>query len=278
MDIAANAGPFVYLAVLLGLGLLLKSTWFKGLVGEFLVNLALTFRLPKADYHLIKNVTLPTESGTTQIDHILVSRFGIFVIETKNMRGWIFGGAKQKQWTQQIFKHKSRFQNPLFQNYKHTKTLESLLELRSGSVISLIVFVGDSVFKTKMPENVVQSGACVSFIKGYNKHLLSDEQVQEAVSKIESGMLERSFKTNRAHVKHVRELVAEKESKSAATKPIASIDNPTDNPLTNNQTQVLCDRCGEVMVLRTVKKGPKVGKQFWGCSSYPKCRNTKNNA
>lgn len=277
MDIAANAGPFVYLVILLGLGLLLKSAWFKGLVGEFLVNLALTLRLPKADYHLIKNVTLPTDSGTTQIDHIVVSRFGIFVIETKNMRGWIFGGVKQKQWTQQIFKHKSRFQNPLFQNYKHTKTLESLLDLSPDSIISLIVFVGDSAFKTKMPENVVQSGACVSFIKGYNEQLLSDEQVKAVVSKIESGRLERSFKTNRAHVKHVRELVAEKESINVGTKPIASVESPTDNSLTHNQTQVLCDRCGDVMVLRTIKKGPEAGKQFWGCSSYPKCRNTLSN-
>ena len=54
-------------------------------------------RLPKEDYHLIKNITLPTGDGTTQIDHILVSRFGVFVIETKNMKGWIFGSAHQKK-------------------------------------------------------------------------------------------------------------------------------------------------------------------------------------
>ena len=111
---------------------IIKSPWFKGvfkgMVGEWQVNLLITFFLNKKYYHLIKNVTLPTftnrdvdgkEQGTTQIDHIIVSKYGIFVVETKNMKGWIFGGANQKQWTQQIFKHKSKFQNPLHQNYKH---------------------------------------------------------------------------------------------------------------------------------------------------------------
>jgi len=69
------------------LAALLKSSWFKGLIGEAMVNMAAKLFLNKSDYHLIKNVTLPTESGTTQIDHIIVSRFGIFVIETKNMKG-----------------------------------------------------------------------------------------------------------------------------------------------------------------------------------------------
>ncbi|MCB4747124.1 MAG: NERD domain-containing protein, partial [Sulfurovum sp.] len=70
----------------------------KGVVGEFLVNIAVKLRLDKDKYHLIKNVTLPTEGGTTQIDHIIVSEYGIFVVETKNMKGWIFGDKKQKYW------------------------------------------------------------------------------------------------------------------------------------------------------------------------------------
>jgi restriction system protein len=70
------------------------------MTGEFLVNTAARLFLPKDEYHLIKNVTLPTDDGTTQIDHIIVSRYGVFVIETKNMKGWIFGSANQRTWTQ----------------------------------------------------------------------------------------------------------------------------------------------------------------------------------
>ena len=129
----------------------LKSSWFKGIFGEFQVNLAARLFLPKSDYHLLKNVTLPTENGTTQIDHIIVSRYGVFVVETKNMKGWIFGNSSQKTWTQKIYKHSSKFQNPLHQNYKHIKTLEACLDIPATAIHSVVVFVGDSTFKTQMP-------------------------------------------------------------------------------------------------------------------------------
>jgi|TARA_A200000159_G_scaffold38471_1_gene34845 restriction system protein len=100
-------------------------------------------------YHLIKNVTLPTDDGSTQIDHIIVSKFGVFVVETKNMKGWIFGNPKQRMWTQKLYKHSSKFQNPLHQNYKHVQTLVSVLGLNDDQVHSVIVFVGDS--KAELP-------------------------------------------------------------------------------------------------------------------------------
>ena len=84
--------------------LIAKTPWFKGVLGEGLVNFFAWLRLPKDTYHRVHNVTLPTPDGTTQIDHVLVSRFGIFVVETKNMRGWIFGAEDQAQWTQKLFK------------------------------------------------------------------------------------------------------------------------------------------------------------------------------
>ena len=114
--------------------LFFKSPIGKGILGEMLVNFAVNVRLDKQTYHLIKNVTLPTEEGTTQIDHIVVSEYGLFVIETKNMKGWIFGSEKGKTWTQSIYKHKTKFQNPLHQNYKHTKTIESILGIVDSKV------------------------------------------------------------------------------------------------------------------------------------------------
>ena len=121
----------------------LKSPWGKGIIGEFLVNTSSKIKLDKDKYHLIKNVTLPTEDGTTQIDHIIVSEYGIFVVETKNMKGWIFGDEKQKYWTQKIYKNTNKFQNPLHQNYKHIKTIENALGVDKDKIFSLIVFAGD---------------------------------------------------------------------------------------------------------------------------------------
>lgn len=247
-------GVLWYLIPLAILAAVLKSAWFKGVAGEFKVNLRAKLFLDKEKYHLIKNVTLLTEDGSTQIDHIIVSKYGVFIVETKNMKGWIFGGPNQKTWTQKIYKHSSKFQNPLHQNYKHVKTLESLLGLSGQQIFSVVVFVGDSIFKTDMPENVTHGGGYIRFIKSKDQHVLAETKVKEIVSKIEAGRLIPSFKTNREHVKHVKNIVAEKE---------------------NSNTKV-CPKCGSSMVLRETKKGQNIGKKFWGCSSFPKCRSVVN--
>jgi hypothetical protein len=75
----------------------------KGWVGEVQGTLAKKIFLDSQIYIDLNNVTIPTTNGTTQIDHVIVSRYGIFVVETKNMQGWIFGSEKSPQWTQSIF-------------------------------------------------------------------------------------------------------------------------------------------------------------------------------
>jgi len=187
-----------------------KTPWFKGKLGEFLVNLSARFFLDKSCYHLIKNVTLPTEDGTTQIDHILVSEFGVFVVETKNMKGWIFGSATQPFWTQKIFRSSYKFQNPLHQNYKHVKTLQALLGLGDQQVHSVVVFVVGSTFKTPLPENVTHGLGYVRYIKSKKDFVLSPEQVAEAREKVTSGCLKASLATDQSHARHVRGLVAKR--------------------------------------------------------------------
>lgn len=74
----------------------------KGIVGEQIIS-ALLSGLPKEQYILLNDVMLQTDKGTTQVDHVLVSVYGIFVIETKNYNGWIYGGEYAEQWTQNIY-------------------------------------------------------------------------------------------------------------------------------------------------------------------------------
>jgi predicted RNA-binding Zn-ribbon protein involved in translation (DUF1610 family) len=238
-----------YLIPLLIIATIIKTPWFKGVFGEFIVNQFAWWQLDENQYHLVKNVTLPTDDGgTTQIDHIIVSTYGVFVVETKNMKGWIFGSEHQKTWTQQIYKHKSKFQNPLHQNYKHSKTLQALLDLEDNQLHSIVVFIGDSTFKSQMPDNVTYGMGYIRYIKSKQDKIISPKQVIEILNTIESGRLARSFKTNREHKEHVQTIIAEKEK------------------------QNLCPKCGSEMVLRETKRGDNKGKQFWGCSTFPKCR------
>ncbi len=96
----------------------------RGYVGELKVSAASALALPRSIYTRFHEVTLRAPDGTTQIDHIFVLRYGVFVVETKNMSGWIFGNERDRQWTQRFRNgHKTRLQNPLRQNYRHTKAV-----------------------------------------------------------------------------------------------------------------------------------------------------------
>ena len=72
----------------------------KGVVGEAIASGWGALALPSSTYARLSDITLPTPDGTTQIDLVIVSRFGVFVIEVKNMSGWIFGDETNRQWTQ----------------------------------------------------------------------------------------------------------------------------------------------------------------------------------
>lgn len=100
-------------------------------------------RLDSSLYTVIDNVILPSNGNTshTQIDHIVVSQFGVFCLETKSHKGWIFGSSDRKYWTQVLYRDKYKIYNPLWQNFAHTKALESLLGLNlRAPIVPIVVF------------------------------------------------------------------------------------------------------------------------------------------
>ena len=292
-----------WLIPLLLAALVFKTRWFKGKVGEFYVSKVTRAKLPGDTYFAVENVTLRADDGTTQIDHIYVSRFGVFVVETKNYKGWIFGSERQAQWTQQNYQTKNRFQNPLRQNYKHVKTLETALGLPSDAIHSVIVFVGECTFKTDMPANVLKgAGSVASYIQQFTQSVLSESQVRVAVDRLKRYRLKPSFKTDREHVKNLK---ARHRSANKSPKPYTQhdyVDNQKNLP--DDQAQLLeayrqnlsktsktdqapdltpadtalklkCPQCGQDLVKRKVKKGQYAGREFMGCSGFPKCRHAR---
>ena len=185
--------------------IIIKTPWFKGWFGELLVRTFARLKLDGQVYRRLHNVTLDTPDGTTQIDHVFLSPFGIFVLETKNMRGWIFGGERQAQWTQQIFRHRFRFQNPLRQNYKHVKALEALLSVPPEHIHSVIAFVGGARFKTAMPDNVTQGVSFIRYINSFQQPVFNEAQVSAMVKVLESGRRDSTLTTHYEHVKRLKE-------------------------------------------------------------------------
>lgn len=191
-----------------GVGLIkIFKPFLKGKVGELAVSTHVKLYLDER-YILLNDVTLPDEfAGTTQIDHILLSPFGVFVIETKNYKGWIFGGERQKVWTQKIYKKSYKFQNPVYQNYKHIKVLESVLSdiVEPQLLHSVIVFMPDCEFKTSLPKNVFKGSAWIEFIKGFQHEVIPPMKLKRIQLRIEKEILEKSWKTNREHVENLKQ-------------------------------------------------------------------------
>lgn len=86
----------------------------KGKYSERLVRNKIQ-KLPE-EYVVFNNLLFEDNEHSTQIDHIVVSPYGVFVIETKGYKGWISGGENSEYWTQTIYKSKHQFYNPIKQN------------------------------------------------------------------------------------------------------------------------------------------------------------------
>ncbi|MFW9715925.1 nuclease-related domain-containing protein [Vibrio parahaemolyticus] len=155
---------------------------------------------------LVNNVTLRLKNGTTtQIDHVLISTKGVFVIESKHYSGWVFGDAKSSKWTQVIHRKKSQFQSPLRQNYKHVKAIEELFDfLPANAVKSIVVFSGGAKFKTHMPINVLYAKDLPVYLSSFSDEILSLNRVQFCLGRLAFARLPETEETDEMHIENLR--------------------------------------------------------------------------
>ncbi len=218
----------------------------KGWLGEKETQFGMWMKLGNK-YLRFHNIIIPINNGTTQIDHILLSRFGIFVIETKNYNGWIFGNEKSKYWTQLLYGKKFKFQNPLHQNFCHTKTLAKHLNVDHYNVHSIIFFIGNTTeLKTKLPDNVMTSGLS-AYIKRFKSIVFSKSDLNLFQRKIVQ--LKNLNISTKEHVANLNQRYSK-----------------TD----------ICPKCGANLQKKLAKQGKYAGNYFFGCSNYPKCKYTRN--
>ncbi|CAC9975195.1 NERD domain-containing protein [Flavobacterium panici] len=220
----------------------------KGIIGEKTVSSILHF-LNKSDYKIINNVILKKGEFTTQIDHVVISSFGIFVIETKNYKGWILGYENSEYWTQVIYKYKTKFYNPIFQNAGHIRALKTCLkEYGDFEYISIIVFSTKAEIKIDTNIDVINMHRLLSTIKKYSAVNLSEDDKEKIFEKINASNLIDSFK-KQDHINSIKKRIDNREKTIHEKK---------------------CPRCGNNLVERKGEFG-----RFLGCKSYPKCKFTK---
>ncbi len=171
-----------------------------GKTGESAVSSVLAAYCRSSGAHYFDNITLPFDDGTTQIDHVLVTKKGILVIETKHWSGSIYGKAEDANWTQIVPSGKKIYQNPIRQNYKHWLAICSLLDfLPQYCIQEVVVFTGNAVFKTDIPDGIVFIDELEDVLEFIDFCRILDDDIYRAVGRIECSRLERSEQTDKDH-------------------------------------------------------------------------------
>lgn len=216
----------------------------KGQFGEYATEFALTNHNLKGDFIVLKNIYLPLRQGTTEIDLVMIHEKGIFVFESKNYSGWIFGDWEQLYWTQSFQNGKKySFYNPIRQNRTHISALASYLGKPVSAFTSYIVFSERCSF-AKVPPNtadvvIVHRPDMLKKLRAMLKQstpVYSHEEIQAMASKLQEF-------TNKSAVEKQHHI---------------------------NDIETKCPFCGSELILRNGRYG-----EFWGCSTYPKCRFTR---
>lgn len=238
----------VLILLIIGITKLIPS---KGEIGEKSMASRLE-RLPK-EYMVLNDVIISAFGKPTQIDHIVVSPYAIFVIETKNHKGKIYGDEDAQYWTQDIYGKKYKQYNPIFQNRTHISILQKMLNFhqhRDLPYISIVAYTNRSSLYVRT-ENGRVMHVCdvVDYIKIFETKKINDEEVKNVANCIE---------------KH-REI-----GKTAKKRVIHSVIKGKErekNALFNG----ICPRCGGELVKRKGNYG-----NFWGCANFPRCKYTKD--
>lgn len=223
---------------------------FKGDIGELAVAVVLK-DLDKEKYKILHDIKIENPEAltkTSQIDHIIVSTFGIFCIETKVYKGKIYGKETSRQWCQYLTNKKNYFMNPVYQNYGHIKAIETILknDYRNMTYYSIIAFSGEANL-----DKVETQNAKVCKIRDL-EDLINELSVSEICEKEDIQKIIQLINSNKSRetdFNHARDIKRLKKSNKEKIK------------------ENICPKCGA----KLIESEGKYGK-FIGCSNFPKCR------
>lgn len=277
--------------------------------GEYLTYRNLK-KYEEAGAKFLFNVYIPKQNGeTTEIDVLMISKKGVFVFESKNYSGWIFGKEEQKNWYQTLpagkgKSHKEHFYNPIMQNRSHIKHLKELTG-EELSMYSIIVFSERCTLKNievkSSDVSVVHRNevalAVLNVWKKKEKDVLSQKEIAALYSRLYP-LTQCGEEVKRQHIANIQgkrtgkpsaaatqtklgaenELLKERSVQAMASRREKTVQTRTTTQGESMQTDAIkekehrCPKCGGALILRTAGKGANAGKRFWGCSNYPKCR------
>lgn len=235
----------------------------KGKYGEYLLYKYLK-KYEEDGAQFLFNCYLPKENGeTTEVDLIMIYFSGLYVFESKNYGGWIFGSEYQNNWTQTLpngrKSQKEHFFNPVIQNKAHINQLYRQIG-EAYPIHSMIVFSERCTLKNVSVDSdnvyVIKRNKMADVVNGVNKRkgvCLSEQNIEDIYQKLyEFTQVDEGVKIK--HIKNIQNKI---------------------NDSNLEKFSSTCPRCGGTLVMRTAQRGAYAGNQFYGCSNYPKCKYTR---
>ena len=237
---------YVYLIIwllMIGTIVFFRTPRGRGIKGELLIR----WVIKSKENAVINNYIIEEEEGDShQIDHIVVNHNGVFVIETNNISGRIYGEDSQKTWTQvlQYGKIKNKIYSPVKQNQTHVYSIKEILP-KDVPVYSCVVFVQGNTNYITSSYTFRPAALRKYMLKGKFKTQLEPDKQLEIMNILVEHMANDRVST-RQHIKNIQ-------SKK--------------QDVMNN----MCPRCHVPLVLREGKNG-----KFYACPNFPDCKYTKN--
>ena len=272
MFTASSVFPIVVIFLVLSIILRWKMPIIKGKYGEWIVKSKLR-NLGDA-YTVFHDVYIPNgERGLTQVDHIVTSVYGVFVIETKHYDGWIFGDEFKPYWTQVIYKKKTKMYNPIRQNYGHVQALRTYLgQEEMTDIHSIIAFSSSSTFKFNKDftsAHVIQFPDLIATIKQHKDQRISEALLKRINTKLSGLLAIDKDDRKRLKAEHMQSIRESKAIKQVINRQ--SVDEKKMSMQVASTIHHACPKCNGQLTLKNGRYG-----KFFGCTNYPKCRHTEN--
>ena len=211
-----------------------------GWFGEHWAKEALD-QLDKKKYIVLNDIMLAVNGKTYQIDHIVLSKYGIFVIETKQYNGYITGSKYDNKWVRHLKGNKTiYYQNPIKQNYGHVKAICEFLNISENKVFNIVCITSKNIkLNIRDDGEVIRNYDINKKITSYKEEIINN--VDELKDKIvTNNIVDKDVRKD--HIERIKEVKKDYDDKT-------------------------CPVCGGKLQLRTGKYG-----SFLGCSNYPKCK------
>ena len=268
-----------------------------GIIGE--ENILFELKNSGMDLVVLHDLYINTQSGlSAQIDFLVIAPKCIYLIECKNLFGNIeINNSGDFIRTINYGKkyYKEGIYSPITQNERHMSVLKEIRGENKGffarafrnavfddffkGVVVLAnpkTVVNDKYAKKEVKNKVIRADQLIKYIKDTEAQSKELSSSLKYMMSIGQNYLDMNVKERPEYIDRFNSLTQETEVASLESEAEESQNDSKQSAINNDKTDMICPRCGSKLVLRTAKKGDNAGNQFYGCSSFPKCRYVKN--